>query len=440
MKKELVFLVLAIFLISAVSFAIAENESHRNNNSEEREDKNDSSNENDTLTAIRERERERENENESENENAEGGMRAAVAGFGGLKSFIVQRFMENHPVIVQKFLEQLNNTNKSEILKHLDRARLEKCLNNTEECKERIKEWTLNKVKVKDIIRVREIAKDKLLEANNKFLRAKNKYLEMKNIRLRVRDEFLGLKDQLKDCRKSNEDCSALENQTFEKAQEDLITIADRLIQYLEKVKSKVESAENLNSTEAQEAIAKIDNLTAKLEDAKDELEAATEQDDLKEGAQMIREVWKDMKYSAFRYAERVIYSEVGQIFSRSELLEKKLEIVIGRLNDNGVNTTEMEELLDDFSAKIDDAREKMKDANDLFSEAKDLRAENKTEEAKEKLEEAKNLTREAHQDLKDAHKILMDLVRMINQKGESFDPDEINEEDEVEVVEEEED
>ncbi|HJX05935.1 MAG TPA: hypothetical protein VJ461_04435 [Candidatus Nanoarchaeia archaeon] len=348
----------------------------------------------------------------------------------------VQRFMVQNEDIIQRFLEHLENKSIEKI-KNLDRARLQECLNNTEECEQKIKNWTLNREKVKDMLRQREISHDKLLEAQNKYLRAKNKYLEVKNIHLKARDEFLGLKLRLKECEDNDEDCSALENQTFEKAQEDLTAIADRLIQYLEKVKSKVEAAENLNQTEADEIIDNIDEMIAKLEDAKDAIESAEDLDELKEAAQMIRDVWKDMKYSAFRYAERVIHSEVGQIFSRSELLEKRLETVITRLNDKGVDTTEMEDLLDDFSAKIDDARENMNDANELFSEAKDLRAENKTEEAKDKLEEAKNLTREAHQDLKDAHSILMDLVRMINQKGENFNPDEINEEDEVEVVEE---
>jgi predicted nucleic acid-binding Zn-ribbon protein len=131
------------------------------------------------------------------------------------------------------------------------------------------------------------------------------------------------------------------------------------------------------------------------------------------------------------------VHSRVGEIFTRSELLEKKLDMVVAKLENKSINVTGLQDLLDDFSAKIDDARTKMTDADKLFAQAKDLRAQNKTTEAKQKLEQAKNLTTQAHQDLKDAHKILMDLVHKINQKGESFNPDEIDEDEDVEIVEE---
>jgi len=415
-RKGLAFLVAAIFLISAFSLVLAQGDDDNNNKERLREK---------SMT-------------EAEKENAAGGMRAAVAGFSGLKEGIVQRFMENHPVIVQKFLEQLNQTNRSDIIKNLDRARLQQCLNNTEDCKEKIKNWKITTEKVKDRIRERTISKDKLLEAQNKFLKAKNQYIEMKNSQLRIRNDFLEMKGKLAQCKAKGENCTELENKTFEKAQEELTAIADRLIQHLEKVKSRVESAENLNETEAEEIIGSIDDMIAKLEDVKDAVEGAGTKDELKEAADLINVVWQDMKVNAFMYAEEVIHSRVGEIFARSEILEQKLDDVVKKLQDKGVNTTALEDKLDNFSAKIDDARDKMEQANDLFQEAKDLRDSGDKEGAKEKLEEAKTLTREAHQALKDAHTILMDLVHMINQKGESFDPDEINEDEEVDLVEEE--
>ena len=425
MKKGIVFFVLTIFLVSAISFVIAEEQNRGDNKGDNNlgeRDRNRSDNENWTPRV---------------DENSAGGMRAAVAGFGGLKQAIVNRFIEKHPVITQKFLEAFNNTNKSHVFENLDRARFEKCINNTEACKEKIKNWVVKEVKVKDLLQKRNIAKDKLLKASNDFLKAQNKYLNAKNNQLKARDDFLGLKLRLAECKNTSENCSALENQTFEKAQEDLNQIADKLISYLEKVKSKVEGSENLNETEADEAIDKIDDLISKLEDAKDAVDAADTKAELQAAGKQILDAWKDMDFKALFYAGKVINAEVGQIFSRSELLEKKLDVVLQKLENKSINVTGLQDLLDNFSAKIDDAREKMKDANELFAEAKELRADNKTTEAKEKLEEAKNLTSEAHQDLKDAHTILMDLVHQINQKGESFNPDEINEDEDVEIVEE---
>ncbi len=425
MKKGIAFLVLAIFLVSAVSFAMAR----------EQEPGDDRGNDN-----IGERGRNRSGEDNwtsKVEDNAEGGMRAAVAGFGGLKEFIVNRFKEKHPAIVQKFLEQFNNTNKSDVFDHLDRARLEKCLNEPEDCKEKLKEWKVKEVKVKDLLKKRNVDEKKLIKARNDFLKAENKYLEAKKNQLKVRGEFLQLKLRLAECKTTNKNCSALENQTFEKAQEDLNQIADKLISYLDKVKSKVEGAENLNQTEVNDAIDNIDDLITKLEDAKDAVDAADTKAELQAAGKLILDAWKEMDFKALFYAERLVHSRVGEIFTRSELLEKKLDVVLEKLENKSINVTGLQDLLDDFSAKIDDARTKMTDANKLFAQAKDLRAQNKTTEAKQKLEQAKNLTTQAHQDLKDAHKILMDLVHKINQKGESFNPDEIDEDEDVEIVEE---
>jgi|GEM_PF-4380472 len=349
----------------------------------------------------------------------------------------VKRFALAKPDVVNAFVEKLP-PQKVELLKDLDRARLKKCLENTEECKEKIRKWVRKKVKIKDLIRKRIIAKNKILEANNAFLRAKNKYLEAKNLQLRARNEFLNLKAQLAECRASSEDCSDLEAQVLEKAKEDLIGIADRLIHHLEKIRSRIESAENIDEDEAEEAISNIDALIAELEDAKTAVEAVTNKDELQEAASTIRGVWREIEYKAFRYAERVIWGKVRGIFTRSELLEKKLERVVERLENKGVDTTEVQDLLDEFSTYIDEAREKVKQADEKFREAKDLRSQGDIEGAKEALEDAKSLTREAHQALKDAHRVLMELVHKINQSGESFDPDEINEDEEVEVVEEE--
>jgi uncharacterized protein YukE len=431
MKKGIIFLLLAIFLVSAVSFAIAEQQNRGDNKGDNNlgeRDRNRSGNENWTNNRT-------QNWTPRVGENSEGGMRAAVAGMGGLKQAIVNRFMENHPVITQKFLEEFNNTDKSHVFENLDRARFEKCLNNTEACKEKIKNWTVKEFKVKDFLKKRNVDEKKLIKARDEFLKAQNKYLEAKNHQLKARDEFLGLKLRLAECKNTSKNCSGLENQTFTKAQEDLNQIADKLINYLDKVKSKVEEANNLNQTEADQATQTIDSMISKLNDAKDAVDAADTKAELQAAGKQILDVWKDMDFKALFYAEKVVNAGVGEIFSRSELLEKRLDVVIQKLENKSINVTGLQDLLDNFSAKIDDARTKMADANKLFAQAKDLREKNDTAGAKDKLEQAKNLTLEAHQDLKDAHTILMDLVHQINQKGESFNPDEIKEDDTVEVV-----
>ncbi|MBN2459891.1 hypothetical protein JXB28_06425 [Candidatus Woesearchaeota archaeon] len=348
----------------------------------------------------------------------------------------VQRFMVQNQEQVQAWLEKLDERS-SEMIQKLDRARLKECLEDTESCKEEMKQWKINVEKVGERIRERVIEKSKLLEANNKFLRANNQYLEAKNLQLRARNEFLRLKEHLEQCEEDGGDnCTEIEEQLLEKGKEDLIALADRLIQHLEKIKSKVEAAENLDEADAEAMIENIDEYISQLEDAKDDVDAADTKEELKEAAQAISDLWNDMEYYAKRYAERVIHAYTRGVFVRSELLEGKLEDMLARLEEKGISTSELEDLLDDFSEHIDEARDKIKESSDLFNEAKELRATGDYEEAKEKLEQAKELNREAHDALKEAHKILMELVREINESGESCDLDEIDEDDEVEMVE----
>ncbi|MBW2991207.1 hypothetical protein KY348_05900, partial [Candidatus Woesearchaeota archaeon] len=62
---------------------------------------------------------------------------------------------------------------KEGLLENLDRARLKECLEDTEECKKKVKKWVHKKVKVKDLLRARNIAYAKLQKAKAAFEKAK---------------------------------------------------------------------------------------------------------------------------------------------------------------------------------------------------------------------------------------------------------------------------
>ena len=412
MKKAWALLVLLMFLVSAVPLAIADN------NNDDTENSNTLQNRNKAVVAKQVRENAPEDATPRQ-----------------IATKINKRLAKLQSTKAQNILKSLPS--KAAVLQKLDRARLQDCLEDVDECKERLENMVVKKVKVKNLLRVREIAANKIQAANQAFQKAKEQYNKAKQFQEQAMNEFLGLRAQLQLCQDSGEDCLELEGELLEKAKDNLIGIADRLIQHLEKIKSKVESDENMDSDEAQEAIDKLNDLILELEDAKDDVEAATNKEELDEAAQEIRDIWSQIQYTGFRYAERVIWGQVKGIFVRSEMLEKKLETVLDRLESKGVDTSELEDLLDQFSDYIEDARSKMGDADDKFGEAKELRAQGDKDGAKQALEEAKSLTREAHQALKNAHRVLMQIVRSINQNGESFDPDEIDEDEDVDVVEE---
>ncbi|MFH0870369.1 MAG: hypothetical protein V1866_04925 [archaeon] len=323
------------------------------------------------------------------------------------------------------------------------KQRIEEKREDIKDLKDQLKE-KIRKVIVKDFVKKREIAKEKIEKFNDDFLKAKNAYMKDKEDHKKVRDEFIDLKGEYRQCsgNKTNStkvNCTGLEAKLLEKGKEDLIKLTDRIIDHLNKIKSRVSGADNMNESEANEIVADIDALIAELRSEQDLVNAAKDKDGLKAAADKIRETWKKIDYKAFSYAERVVHTEVGQIYSRSILLEKKLQDVIDRLEANGTNVTAFQAQLDNFTSYVNSAKLKMDDANDMFEEAKALRAgnsTNSTEAAKQKLEEAKNLTRSAHEDLKQAHVVLMQLVKQLNQKGESFNPDKIEDNEMIEISE----
>lgn len=311
------------------------------------------------------------------------------------------------------------------------------------EIKTRINE-IVKKVLVKDFVKKREIAKEKVEKFNDDFLKAKNAYVKDKELHIKVRNEFLDLKGAYRQCNQNNSNsskvnCTELDAKLLEKGKEDLIKLTDRIIDHLDKIKSRVSGTDNMNESEVNMTVADIDALIDELESEQELVNAAADKDDLKAAADQIRETWKSIDYKAFNYAERVIHAEVGQIYSRTVLLETKLQIVLDRLEANGTNISTLQAQLDNFTSFVDSAKLKIDDANDMFTEAKVLRAGNGTNStgaAKQKLEEAKNLTRSAHNDLTKAHVILMQLVKQLNVRGESFNPDSIKDDELIEISE----
>jgi uncharacterized coiled-coil DUF342 family protein len=200
-------------------------------------------------------------------------------------------------------------------------------------------------------------------------------------------------------------------------------------------IKSRFEGAENINETTANESITKINDFITQLNDAKALVENANTKEELVAASEKIKTILKSIDFDVLNYAEKIINSKVGEIYSRSRALETSLNRVLERLNNKGIDTSDIANLILEFREHLDNAKEYMDLANEKFEQAKEIREDNRTQ-AKAMLEEGKDLTREAHNELKEAHKVLMQMVKMINQKGENFNPDAISDEDIIELSE----
>ncbi len=329
-------------------------------------------------------------------------------------------------------LQRLVNLDRAQLekLKLMDRSRLKKLADkDPKEIKAALDKFRVKRINLQDLYRQREIAKNRLEIAKRRYNQAKERYEKAKENLEKARKEFRAAVE------KGDEEAAV------EHAKEYLLHVADIVINSLEKIKATTEEDDDLTEEEANEIIADLDEKIVKIEDLKDQVEAAQTKDEVKEAGIQIINAWKRMRHKIRLQAGRIIKSKVMDVLKRVEQLESRLDKALAKLEEQGYDVSDVDDLVDQFSSKIDSARDKFRDASDKFKEAHDL-ADNDNasqEEITNLVDEGKSLVKEAHNDLKEAHELFKEIVRKI--KGIAGDDAETaleqSEENEVEVIEE---
>ena len=341
----------------------------------------------------------------------------------------IDRLVEKYPKATD-FVKNLPEQ-KAKVFLYLPRAEQRKLLEmDSAKAIKNIGKFKLEPVKKTMLFKKRIIALNNLKQAENKFKLAKQKYVKVNKVYREKKALFLDVKARLKACEgvESNE-CTELREQAKEHAKEFLINGANMAIEHLNKIKHKIESAEDMDVDKAQEIIADIDNAISKLDDAIAQVEAAQTKEEIQEAAKVINNVWKSIKHKERLHAARLVHAKVWNIIKRSEHLEERLDAALAKIEEQGIDVGDIDAKLDEFSAKIAEAKEKFENAKELLEEADDLKTESPSEEEKtaikELVSEARQLLREAHNDIKEAHQILMDVIQSIRSAGGEITPEE---------------
>lgn len=315
----------------------------------------------------------------------------------------------------EKILEGLSEEQK-EKLASLDRARItEYTKKNSDEMKKALDNIRVTQVKKEDAFKKRVIAQNKVENAKENYERAKNNYEEAK-------EDYIDAKKSWEKAVKSKKDDDAIR---YGKVY--LVGASEMVIASLEKVKSQIESNDDLTEEEATEALTEINAKIAEMEEAKEQVMNAKTKEEVKESARLIQQAWERTRLRLAVHAEKQVQTSVGEILSRSTALEQHLERILTQMEEDGVNgTEEIDAKVEEFSEKIADARETFAESQNKFDEAKETND-------KELLDESKELSREAHQLLGEAQKILVEIVREV--KADGYDIEDDNEY--VEIIEE---
>ena len=317
----------------------------------------------------------------------------------------VGRLQEKHPKAAE-FIAGLTEE-KQKIFLHLGRAKQKELL-ELDDADAELGKFRLKKVNKGLLFKNRAINTVKRLKGEEDFKGAKERYNAAKN--------------GLKEARKAFDDAKKAGDPeaTMEAAKEYLLLAVDIEIAALEKIKGKVEASEELTEDEAAEILADIEVKITKLEDARAAVEAATTKEEVQEAARTILGIARKIKVRFARHVTRIKFQQVGAVVGRSSHLEERFDCAVATLEEQDVDTTLIQDLMDEFSAKVEAAKNKHSQANVLLKEAKELRETDDTGEGQVsgKVQESRKLLQEAQSDLKNAHTILKDILREVKASG----------------------
>lgn len=252
--------------------------------------------------------------------------------------------------------------------------------------------------------KARSLDKIKSERARENFLRAKERFENAKDKYLETRKRF---EDAMRDKERCNEDCSKEKGILIERSKEHLRNSADAIIAHLNKVKERIDSNDKIEDEEANMLIATIEAKIKEIEEAKAELEKATTGREIAIASKKINAAWKRAKLKSEHIVERLNNARLGSLILKSKKMEARLESAVSKMAEKGVDTGDIESLINEFDGKIEEARGKFEQAHKLL----EIESEDSKEKAAKLIGEAKDL-------LKEANALLREIIHAIKEKN----------------------
>ncbi len=162
-----------------------------------------------------------------------------------------------------------------------------------------------------------------------------------------------------------------------------------------------------------------IEDYIDQLEDLKNDVEAAETREEFQAVFREIRDIWQHVNLESRYFILGTANNRADSFLIRGESISDRIEAEIERLAEAGVDTTKLEQLLDEYNDALKDAEHTHKKATQLFGTHNGFDNDGvleDAEDAKEFLGEASSLMRETHQQLKDAYSVLREIFAELKQ------------------------
>jgi len=353
-----------------------------------------------------------------------------------------KRLVKNIDVLSKKasnaeeFVKQLSEEDAKKFLT-LPRAMQMKLLEKSKEESEKILgNLELKSVKKTDLFKKRVVPIARVLSSEKAFNLAKEEFNKISEIHKEKKQIFEEIKEKIKSCKdKDTEECKELRKQADENAKQFIISGAEKIIEHLNKLKTKIDSSEEINEEKAKEIVSEINLVIEKLEATIKEVENAKTKEEIKESAKKIHIIWKEFSSKERIHTFELVHSKVWNILKRSEHLEKRLENTLSKMKEKGIDISSLDQKVDEFSSKILSAKDKFTQAEEILKQARLLGSDQDSTKIKELIDKARDLLRQAHNEIKEAHKILQEIIKEIKSKGQEVEKETLESTDSKEEV-----
>ncbi|RSD34522.1 MAG: hypothetical protein CI953_816, partial [Methanohalophilus sp.] len=150
----------------------------------------------------------------------------------------------------------------------------------------------------------------------------------------------------------------------------------------------------------SEDSIERIDEYIGQLEDQQEKLEVAEDRKELAEIARDVRKIWHDVSKDLYKFRSLNVLNGVGNYIDKADSISERIESEIGRLNGSGVDTTEVELMLERYNTLIENASEYREMA---------LGAEQGSSESLAYMQQSVDATRQANDALRNILQFLKD-------------------------------
>ncbi|HZD59213.1 MAG TPA: hypothetical protein VE439_02010 [Anaerolineae bacterium] len=202
--------------------------------------------------------------------------------------------------------------------------------------------------------------------------------------------------------------------QQLENAKRFMMHADKAAIHYLESLKNRVQSVQNVPDEKRATTIAEIDAGIQRLTETQTDIENAKSMEELRSVAKVVRGNLRQHRGAAKRIAGQILTAKVAAITSRGEEISVKITKITEDLKSQGKDTARLEQLTTELNRYLLLARENNKAAEERFEEVKSL------EDAHIIFGEGMKLTKEAHRKLKQAYSIVIEIGKELQTLEES--------------------